>query len=61
MCSILKYGVKFMPCAWIRMVDGANNTQARFEAAFKGVPSGKWRTFKDPSELADINVANGQC
>ncbi|KAF8351920.1 hypothetical protein F5887DRAFT_1068303 [Amanita rubescens] len=57
-----KYGDSIM-CAWIRKVDGANNTAARFAAAFDGVPSSRWRVFNDSEipGLADINVANGEC
>ncbi len=57
-----KYGDSIM-CAWIREVDGANNTAARFAAAFDGVPSSRWRVFNDSDipGLADIDVANGEC
>lgn len=50
-------------CAWIRKVDGANNTAARFAAAFEGVPSSRWRVFDDSEipGLANIDVANGEC
>ena len=57
-----RYGDSIM-CAWIREVDGANNTAARFAAAFNGVPSSRWRVFNDSEipALADIDVANGEC
>ncbi|KAK2463319.1 hypothetical protein APHAL10511_004630 [Amanita phalloides] len=57
-----KYG-DFIMCAWIRLVDGADNTAARFAAAFDGVPSNRWRAFDDSdiAGLASINVAAGDC
>ena len=57
-----KYG-DFIMCAWIRQVEGANNTAARFAAAFEGVPSNRWRIFTDSdiSGLAGIDVAGGAC
>ena len=50
-------------CAWIRQVEGANNTAARFEAAFDEVPSSRWRVFDDSdiAGLAGIDVAGGAC
>jgi hypothetical protein len=53
--------VNVIMCIWIRAVDGADNSQSRFAAAFQGVTQGKFRTFKDPAELRAINVAGGQC
>lgn len=57
-----KYG-DFIHCIWIRLVDGANNTDARFAAAFNGVPATKFRLFNDSSipDLYNINVAAGKC
>ena len=57
-----KYG-DFILCAWIRHVDGANNTAARFEAAFDGVPPNRWRIYNDSDVpgLAGIDVAGGNC
>ena len=52
-----------MGCIWIRWVEDerANNTDARFEEAFKDVPRDKWRVFKDPVEMKDVDLAAGQC
>ncbi|KAF8624707.1 hypothetical protein AX17_007038 [Amanita inopinata Kibby_2008] len=57
-----RYG-DFIACAWIRKFDGANNTAERFNAAFAGVPSNKYRIYEDSeiARLATINVAGGEC
>ncbi|KAG6907793.1 hypothetical protein DXG01_007332 [Tephrocybe rancida] len=58
-----KFGGDFISCAWIRAVDGADNTDARFSAAFSGVPENKFRIYTDneiPS-LQQIDVAGGKC
>jgi hypothetical protein len=55
------HGAEFVKCIWVREVDGAANTAERFAAAFDQVPTDKFRTFKDPSELAGIDVAAGEC
>jgi len=55
------HGGTFVQCIWIRQVDGAQNTEDRFAAAFKDVPTTKFRRFTDPSELANIDVAGGEC
>ncbi|KAG6878155.1 hypothetical protein C0993_011573 [Termitomyces sp. T159_Od127] len=58
-----KFGSDFITCIWIRAVDGANNTNARFSASFAGIPEGKFRIFTDdriPS-LQQIDVAGGKC
>lgn len=53
----------FISCIWIRQVDGADNSDARFGAAFAGVTAGKFRAFKDAdiATLANIDVAGGNC
>ncbi|KAJ3565246.1 hypothetical protein NP233_g7750 [Leucocoprinus birnbaumii] len=57
-----KYG-DAISCAWIRRVDGANNTEERFSAAFAGVPQSKFRIYNDAEipTLAQIDVAGGAC
>ncbi|KAF8893022.1 hypothetical protein BD779DRAFT_1609996 [Infundibulicybe gibba] len=58
-----KYGSNIVTCIWIRKVDGADNSLARFAAAFKDVPSNKYRIYKDTDipSLARIDVAGGAC
>ncbi|KAJ7693763.1 hypothetical protein B0H14DRAFT_2651306 [Mycena olivaceomarginata] len=60
--AIRKYG-DFIACAWIRKVDGANNTDARFAAAFAGVDPSKFKLYTDDEipGLADVDVAGGKC
>jgi len=60
--AIRKYG-DFIACAWIRLVDGANNTDARFAAAFDGVDPSKFKLYNDTEipDLANIDVAGGSC
>ncbi|KAJ7167478.1 hypothetical protein C8R46DRAFT_898266 [Mycena filopes] len=60
--AIRKYG-DFIACAWIRKVDGGNNTDARFAAAFAGVSPSKFKIYTDEEipSLADIDVAGGKC
>ncbi|KAJ7068554.1 hypothetical protein C8F01DRAFT_1050819 [Mycena amicta] len=60
--AIRKYG-DFIACAWIRKVDEANNTDARFAAAFEGVDPSKFKIYTDDEipSLADIDVAGGKC
>ncbi|CAK5275469.1 unnamed protein product [Mycena citricolor] len=60
--AIRKYG-DFIACAWIRQVDGANNTAERFAAAFEGVPATKFKIYTDDEipSLANIDVAGGSC
>lgn len=62
MLSTRKYG-DWITCAWIRRVEGANNTDARFAAAFSGIPANKFRIYTDAdiAGLANINVAGGEC
>ncbi|KIM41602.1 hypothetical protein M413DRAFT_19017 [Hebeloma cylindrosporum] len=63
------YGASFkrhgdaIACSWIRRVEGANNTDERFAAAFAGVPANKFRIYTDADipSLANINVAAGEC
>lgn len=58
-----KYGGDFMTCSWIRRVEGADNSDARFAKAFAGVPDNKFRIFTDAEipALQNINVAGGEC
>jgi len=60
--AIRKYG-DFIACAWIRLVDEANNTDARFAAAFEGVDPTKYKLYTDAEipSLANIDVAGGSC
>ncbi|PPQ92513.1 hypothetical protein CVT25_010346 [Psilocybe cyanescens] len=60
--SIRKYGDSIV-CAWIRRVEGANNTDERFAAAFSGIPASRFRIYTDAdiAGLASINVAGGEC
>ncbi|KAK0224214.1 hypothetical protein IW262DRAFT_1459269 [Armillaria fumosa] len=57
-----KYG-DFIQCIWIRRVDGANNSNERFTAAFNGVPETMYRIYTDDEipSLAHIDVAGGSC
>lgn len=59
---IRKYG-DFIACSWIRRVEGGNNTDERFAAAFAGVPKEKFRIYDDADipGLKDIDVAGGKC
>lgn len=56
-------GESFIRCIWIHLVDGADNSEARFAKAFEGVPEGRTRLFKDAdiAGLANIDVAGGKC
>lgn len=56
-----KYGGNFIKCIWIRKVEGADNSPERFDAAFRGVDQGRFRTFDDPKELVGIDIARGEC
>ena len=58
-----EFGADWVGCIWIREVEGSDNSDARFQAAFEGVPRDKWRVFSDPvaDGLADINVVGGSC
>lgn len=42
---------------FIRLVDGADNRDARFHAAFAGVPQELWKVFTDPAVLRAAIVA----
>ncbi|ESK84277.1 putative actin filament organization protein App1-like [Moniliophthora roreri MCA 2997] len=57
------HGGDFIRCIWIHLVEGAENSDERFAAAFKGVPEDRIRLFDDSqiATLADIDVAGGQC
>ena len=56
-------GADWVGCIWIRGVEGSDNSDSRFAAAFEGVPRDRWRVFTDPvaDGLADINVVGGSC
>ncbi|KAL1957182.1 hypothetical protein VTO42DRAFT_6216 [Malbranchea cinnamomea] len=58
-----EFGADWVGCIWIRAVDGSDNSDARFEAAFDGVPREKWRVFTDPvaDELSNVDVVGGSC
>ncbi|TFL03946.1 hypothetical protein BDV98DRAFT_563301 [Pterulicium gracile] len=58
-----KYGADFVACTWIRQVEGAENSEERFAAAFEGVPPEKVRVFTDAEigSLASIDIAGGLC
>ncbi|KAF9467676.1 hypothetical protein BDZ94DRAFT_976646 [Collybia nuda] len=58
-----KFGADFITCSWIRRVEGADNSDERFAAAFKGVTAEKFRIYTDADipSLANINVAGGEC
>jgi len=60
--SFRKFG-DAISCSWIRKVDGADNTDKRFAAAFAGVPSNRFRLFTDAEipALAKVDVASGSC
>ncbi|KAK1229909.1 hypothetical protein PQX77_007008 [Marasmius sp. AFHP31] len=53
----------FIRCIWIHLVDGADNSDERFAAAFEGVPQDRIRLFDDSqvAALANVDVAGGQC
>ncbi|KAJ7228400.1 hypothetical protein GGX14DRAFT_612676 [Mycena pura] len=53
--AIRKYG-DFIACAWIRKVDDANNTDARFQAAFQGVAPAKFKIYTDDEILSLANI-----
>ncbi|KAF5392740.1 hypothetical protein D9757_001013 [Collybiopsis confluens] len=57
------HGPSFIQCIWIHVVDGANNTDARFSAAFEGVPQDKIRLYRDEDieGLRDVDVKGGSC
>jgi hypothetical protein len=38
---------------FIRTIEGANNTEERFVAAFEGLDPESWTLFGDPAELQD--------
>ncbi|KAF4603132.1 hypothetical protein EYR38_003537 [Pleurotus pulmonarius] len=55
------FGPDFIACIWIRRVDGADNSDARFAEAFQGVPQDKFRVFSDGDipGLASIDIKGG--
>ncbi|KAJ8090682.1 hypothetical protein PM082_018243 [Marasmius tenuissimus] len=57
------YGPFFIRCMWIRLVEGGDNSQERFAAAFKGIPEDRVRLFDDSqiAGLADVKVKDGEC
>jgi len=58
------HGGDVIQCIWIRRVDGADNNDERFAAAFDGVPQDRVRVYED-SDITDvlpgIDVAGGKC
>lgn len=43
---------------FIRHVNGADNTPARFKAAFKSVPANQWTVFTNPGNLKKLDLPN---
>ncbi|KAJ4481908.1 hypothetical protein J3R30DRAFT_2099468 [Lentinula aciculospora] len=61
--AYIKFGSRFIRCIWIHLVDGADNSEERFEKAFRGVPDDtilKFSTSEIP-RLQNIDVAGGKC
>ncbi|KAL0946222.1 hypothetical protein HGRIS_012481 [Hohenbuehelia grisea] len=58
-----KFGGDFVACIWIRKVEGADNSDQRFETAFKDVPKERIRVYedKDISSLSSVDVKGGKC
>ncbi|KAL0946118.1 hypothetical protein HGRIS_012383 [Hohenbuehelia grisea] len=58
-----KFGGDFVACIWIRKVDGGDNSDQRFETAFKAVPKERFRLYedKDIPGLSSIDVKGGEC
>jgi hypothetical protein len=50
-----------MKCIWIHVVDEGNNTDARWEEAFKGIPESAYYLYSDPEELNPAALAEGAC
>ncbi|KAI9144442.1 hypothetical protein BKA69DRAFT_793967 [Paraphysoderma sedebokerense] len=48
-------------CIFIRKVEGADNSEARFNKDFTGVPREKWVVFDDPKVVESADIANGKC
>ncbi|KAF9011978.1 hypothetical protein BDQ17DRAFT_1298352 [Cyathus striatus] len=61
--AYVKYGPSTVACIWIRAVNGSNNRDARFAAAFAGVPNTRYRVFTDEEipSLRSVNIAGGAC
>lgn len=61
--SFRTFGPDFIACIWIRRVDGADNSDARFAEAFQGVPQDRFRIFSDEDipSLEGIDVKGGKC
>ncbi|KAF5379589.1 hypothetical protein D9757_009286 [Collybiopsis confluens] len=61
--KIFKQHKGFLRCIWIHLVDGAKNSQSRFDAALEGVPKNQYRLYKDSEigKLKEIDVAGGRC
>lgn len=61
--DILKKFPQMLQCVWIRKVDGAVNTNERFEKAFANVPKGRYFTYTDAeiSKLGQLAVKDGVC
>ncbi|KAL3443901.1 hypothetical protein BJX65DRAFT_284347 [Aspergillus insuetus] len=56
-----QYGPEWMKCIWIHVVDEGNNTDARWEEAFKGIPQSAYYLYSDPEELNPAALAEGAC
>ncbi|KAJ3875207.1 hypothetical protein F5051DRAFT_67599 [Lentinula edodes] len=60
-----EFGGKFIRCIWIHLIDDkkADNSDKRFEEAFKGVPEDRIRKFhtSEIPSLSKIDVAGGKC
>jgi hypothetical protein len=62
--SFRTHGPDAIACIWIRKVDGADNSAARFAAAFKGVPAERIRTYSDKDildVLPKVDIKGGKC
>ncbi|CEN60457.1 hypothetical protein ASPCAL02895 [Aspergillus calidoustus] len=56
-----QYGPEWMKCIWIHVVEEGNNTDARWEEAFKGIPETAYYLYSDPEELNPAALAEGAC
>ncbi|KAJ3731431.1 hypothetical protein DFJ43DRAFT_1155405 [Lentinula guzmanii] len=60
-----EFGGNFIRCIWIHVLDDrkADNSDKRFEEAFKGVPADRIRKFhtSEIPSLQKIDVAGGKC
>ncbi|KAL2811568.1 hypothetical protein BJX63DRAFT_398795 [Aspergillus granulosus] len=56
-----KYGPEWMKCIWVHLVEEGNNTDARWEEAFKGIPKSVYKLYSDPEELNPVALVEGAC